>query len=86
MSPANSPVPIPALFLERMKNFLGEEFPAFAESLNAVPKSGLRVNTLKLTPEQFKAISPFALGEKVPWCPAAFTLGRRGQTGATSIP
>lgn len=74
MSPANSPVPIPALFLERMKNFLGEEFPAFAEALNAVPKSGLRVNTLKLTPEQFQAISPFALGEKVPWCPAAFTL------------
>jgi NOL1/NOP2/sun family putative RNA methylase len=67
-------VPIPTLFLERMKNFLGEEFPAFAESLNAVPKSGLRVNMLKLTPEQFKSISPFALGEKVPWCPAAFTL------------
>jgi NOL1/NOP2/sun family putative RNA methylase len=66
--------PIPALFLERMKNFLGEEFPAFAEALNAVPKSGLRVNTLKLTPEQLQAISPFGLGEKVPWCPAAFAL------------
>ena len=81
MSPANSPVPIPALFLERMKNFLGEEYPAFAESLNAVPKSGLRVNTLKLAPEQFKLISPFALGEKVPWCPAAFVL----TTSASSV-
>jgi NOL1/NOP2/sun family putative RNA methylase len=81
MSPANSPVPIPALFLERMKNFLGEEYPAFAESLNAVPKSGLRVNTLKLTPEQFKLISPFALGEKVPWCPAAFTLEGEDRPG-----
>jgi NOL1/NOP2/sun family putative RNA methylase len=74
MSPANSPVPIPPLFLERMKDLLGEEFPAFSESLNAVPKSGLRVNTLKLTPEQFQTLSPFALGEKVPWCPSAFAL------------
>lgn len=81
MSPANSPVPIPALFLERMQTFLGAEYPAFAESLNAVPKSGLRVNTLKLTPEQFKAISPFELGAKVPWCPSAFTLGGEQRPG-----
>ena len=73
--PANSPVPIPPLFLERMKNLLGEaEFPAFAEALNAEPQSGLRVNSIKLSPEQFKAISPFTLGEPVPWCPSAFTL------------
>jgi NOL1/NOP2/sun family putative RNA methylase len=64
-----------------MKNFLGEEFPAFAESLNAIPKSGLRVNTLKLTPEKFKSISPFALGENVPWCPAAFTLSGEDRPG-----
>jgi 16S rRNA C967 or C1407 C5-methylase (RsmB/RsmF family) len=65
---------IPSLFLERMSNFLGAEYPAFAEALHAVPQSGLRVNTLKLTPEQFKEISPFALGAGVPWCPAAFVL------------
>jgi len=57
-----------------MKKFLGDEFPAFAESLNAIPRSGLRVNTLKLTSSQFKLISPFELGEPVPWCPAAFSL------------
>lgn len=80
--PVNSPVPIPALFLDRMKNFLGEaEFPLFAESLNAIPRSGLRVNTLKLSPEQFKAISPFALGEAVPWCPSAFTLAGEQRPG-----
>jgi NOL1/NOP2/sun family putative RNA methylase len=71
--PAATP-PIPPLFLERMKNFLGDEFPAFAESLNAAPQAGLRVNTLKLTPEKFREIAPFALGEGVPWCPAAFAL------------
>ena len=73
--PANSPVPIPALFLERMKNLLDEaEFPAFVEALNAVPQSGLRVNSLKLSSEQFKSISPFVLGQPVAWCPSAFSL------------
>jgi NOL1/NOP2/sun family putative RNA methylase len=65
---------IPPLFLERMSRFLGEEYPAFADALNSEPKSGLRVNMLKLMPEEFKEISPFALGEAVPWCPAAFAL------------
>jgi NOL1/NOP2/sun family putative RNA methylase len=74
MTPANSPVPIPALFLARMQPFLGEEYPAFIESLNGMPQSGLRVNTLKLSADEFKKISPFTLGERVPWCPSAFTV------------
>ena len=69
----NTP-PIPSLFLERMSHYLGDEFPAFVEGMNHPPVSGLRVNTLKLTPEQFRAISTVKLGEKIPWCPAAFTL------------
>lgn len=80
--PANSPVPIPALFLERMHILLGDDdFPAFAESLNAAPVSGLRVNTLKLSPEQFQSIAPFRLGEKVPWCPSAFSLSGEQRPG-----
>jgi NOL1/NOP2/sun family putative RNA methylase len=71
---SNPPPPIPVLFLERMSRLLGDEYPAFAESLNAAPKSGLRVNTLKLTAEQFKKIAPFPLGDKVPWCDSAFIL------------
>ena len=67
-------VPLPAQFLERMQNFLGAEFPVFEESLNTQPRTGLRVNTLKLSPEQFQAISPFSLGEQVPWCSSAFIL------------
>ena len=80
--PSNPPVDIPILFLERMKTLLGEEdFPAFAESLNTAPKSGLRVNTLKLTPEHFQSIAPFNLGEKVPWCPSAFNLASEVRPG-----
>ena len=65
---------IPPLFLERMSRLLGEEYPAFAGSLQDAPRSGLRVNTLKLTVERFKELAPFGLGETVPWCPSAFTL------------
>ena len=66
--------PIPPLFLDRVSRFLGEEYGAFAAALNGSPVSGLRVNTLKLPPEQFAAISPFPLGERVMWCPSAFVL------------
>ena len=75
MSP-NTPE-IPALFLERMSHLLGDEYPAFVDSLNAAPKSGLRVNTLKLTPQQFREIAPFPLGEAVPWCDSAVTMPAR---------
>ena len=67
-------VPISPLFLDRMSHFLGDEFPAFVESLNASPRSGLRVNTLKLTTEQFRKITPFVLGEPVPWASSAFLM------------
>jgi len=80
--PANSPVPLPTLFLERMRGLLGDaDYPAFVDALNASPKSGLRVNTLKLTFAQFKAISPFSLGEAVPWCPSAFALSGEERPG-----
>lgn len=76
MSP-NTPE-IPALFRDRMSRLLGEEYPAFAESLNAAPKSGLRVNTLKMTPDQFREIAPFPVGDVVPWCDSAFNMPERG--------
>ena len=49
-----------------MKERLGEEFPAFLQSYQKPPVKGLRVNTLKIAPEEFSKISPFAL-EQVPW-------------------
>ena len=65
---------IPPLFLERMSRMLGGEYEAFAAALQEKPASGLRVNTLKLTPYQFQASSPFSLGSPVPWCDSAFNL------------
>ena len=57
-----------------MSRLLGDEYAAFAAALEAQPVSGLRVNTLKLTPEEFQKISPIPLGERVEWCEAAFSL------------
>ena len=57
-----------------MSRFLGAEYPAFAAGLTRAPISGLRLNTLKVSPDEFKRISPFSLGERVPWCSSAFLL------------
>ncbi len=64
----------PQLFLDRMQRFLGEEYAPFRQALQQAPRNGLRVNTLKLSVEEFAHISPFRLEANVPWCPAAFLL------------
>lgn len=56
-----------------MKTLLGEEYDAFLASYNASPHVGLRVNTLKLTPEAFQTLSDFSL-EPLPWNPAGFRV------------
>jgi NOL1/NOP2/sun family putative RNA methylase len=72
--------PIPQAFLERMSRYLGDEYTAFARALGEAPQTGLRVNTLKITPEAFQAISDFELAGPVDWCPSAFHLPPSGQS------
>lgn len=69
-----APVPLPPLFLERLSGFLGAEFPLLAAALDGEPVSGLRVNTLKLSADEFQKISPFSLGVPIPWSPSSFLL------------
>lgn len=69
-----APISLPPLFLERMSRLLGAEFPAFAAALEGEPFSGLRVNTLKLSADEFQKISPFPLGQRVLWETSAFLL------------
>jgi len=64
---------IPLAFLTRMADLLGDEFPAFAAIYGQPSTHGLRVNTLKLSPIQFDAISPFTL-EPIPWNPSGYLL------------
>ncbi len=64
----------PEPFLMRMRELLGDaEFAEFYDALQRPPVSAIRVNTLKISVERFKEISPFPL-EPVPWCPEGFYI------------
>lgn len=63
-----------------MKTLLKEEFPQYEASFTEVPFAGLRVNTLKLKPEDFEKMSPFALS-KVPWTKNGFYYEKKEQPG-----
>ena len=57
---------LPSEFLARMKNELGDGFNGFLKSYDRPPERGIRINTLKISSEEFKRISPFLL-EPVQW-------------------
>jgi NOL1/NOP2/sun family putative RNA methylase len=58
---------LPVEFLNKMNALLGdEEYKEFIKSYNKLRYFGLRVNTLKISVEEFLKISPFRL-ESVPW-------------------
>jgi NOL1/NOP2/sun family putative RNA methylase len=61
-----------------MRHLLGDEFGAFLESYTQPPSAGLRLNTLKITPEAFQSISPFPLSP-IPWCPSGFLIENEPQ-------
>lgn len=62
-------------FLHRMRGLLGEEYPAYMESFREEPYNGLRVNTLKVTPDRFLWLPPFKL-TAVPWIYNGFYYGK----------
>lgn len=55
----------PAVYLKRMEERL-PDFAAYAACLSLPPYKGIRVNTLKISAEEFAGISPFSLSP-VPW-------------------
>ncbi|MBD5636476.1 MAG: hypothetical protein HDP28_01460 [Clostridia bacterium] len=57
---------LPEKFLNRMQERLGKEYPAFLASYEKPPHKALRVNTLKISREEFLKNAPFALSP-VPW-------------------
>ena len=68
---------LPAEFLSRMRAELGDNFGAFLKSYDSPAEKGLRVNTLKISAENFKSISPFSL-ESVPWEKNGFYVRSEG--------
>ncbi|MBH1941439.1 RsmB/NOP family class I SAM-dependent RNA methyltransferase [Mobilitalea sibirica] len=57
---------LPKLFEDRMRNLLGDEYEEYLSCYHKPHFGGLRVNTLKLTPEEFEDICPFSI-QRIPW-------------------
>lgn len=57
---------LPVPFLDRMKEMLGSEYDAFLESYRSPRTYGLRVNTSKISCEEFERIVPFPVSP-IPW-------------------
>ncbi len=64
---------LPKLYEDRMKKMLGSEYADYEASLAEPFIHGLRVNTKKISVEDFLKISPFEL-EPVPWCENGFYI------------
>lgn len=62
---------LPVSFCEEMKRILGDEYPAYLASMEETRKFGLRVNTAKISVEEFEKISPFPL-KKIPYVKNGF--------------
>lgn len=74
----------PAEFLERMKEMLGEEYPAFFESLGQERQQSFRINTGKTSVSGFLQQTDWKL-KPVPWCETGFLLWKRDSSGKTSL-
>lgn len=71
---------LPEKFLERMQNMLGEEYPAFLESLSGKRYRALRLNPLKTRIQEGKEKLPFTLSP-VPWTRNGFYYEEEEQPG-----
>lgn len=70
-------IKLPSEFTDRMKLQLGGGYEEFINSYNLPPRRAIRVNTLKISVENFMKISPFALAP-VPWEPCGFFVEGEG--------
>lgn len=57
---------LPVQFCEEMKRILGDEYEAYLASMEDTRKYGLRVNTAKISVEEFEKIAPFPL-RRIPY-------------------
>ncbi|MDO4343503.1 MAG: RsmB/NOP family class I SAM-dependent RNA methyltransferase [Eubacteriales bacterium] len=71
---------LPEQFTDEMKALLGDEFKEYISSFSQESVQGIRINTRKISPEEFLRISPFAL-EKIPWCENGFYVQKAENVG-----
>lgn len=68
---------LPEAFQKKMKAILGEEYDDFLAGFEKPRHYGLRVNTAKITVEEFKELVPFHLTQ-IPWAKPIPRLGGGG--------
>ncbi|HIU31802.1 MAG TPA: RsmF rRNA methyltransferase first C-terminal domain-containing protein [Candidatus Caccousia avistercoris] len=68
---------LPAAFLTRMKELLGEEYGDFLAAYEKPPLRGIRLNPLKCTEEKLRAAFPFPL-KPAPFSPLSFCFPQEG--------
>ena len=59
-------VRLPERFKQNMQTLLGDGYEAYLRSFEEGRVSGLRVNELKVSPEEFERIAPFPVA-RIPW-------------------
>ena len=57
---------LPRQFEDRMKILLGDEYKEYLQCYNKPYHGGLRVNTLKIYPQEFERLCPFSI-KRIPW-------------------
>jgi NOL1/NOP2/sun family putative RNA methylase len=62
---------LPLEFEQNMRALLGDEFEAYESCLDKPMHHGIRINTMKISVDDFMRINPFHL-KPVPWCPNGF--------------
>lgn len=67
---------LPVAFEEKMKEMLGADYENYLASFEKEANQGLRVNTAKISVEDFLKISPYEL-KPVPWCTNGFYYDKK---------
>ncbi|MBR3600218.1 MAG: RsmB/NOP family class I SAM-dependent RNA methyltransferase, partial [Lachnospiraceae bacterium] len=62
---------LPRLFEDNMIQLLGQEYETYKQCLDKPMYHGIRINTMKISVEDFLKINPFHL-KPVPWCENGF--------------
>lgn len=71
-------IKLPIEFSTRMEQLLGDEYKEYERCFEEKHRGGLRVNSLKLTPEQFEQISPYEV-RRIPFIPNGFFYNESDQ-------
>ena len=66
-------ITLPEAYEKRMRVLLGDEFTAYQQAINSENNRAFRVNSAKISVEEFKKINPFET-EPIPYVPNGFYL------------